>query len=84
MHLYNLANAYFALEDYRRSVELYRRAIRITPGRPDFHYNLGNAYSMLDNKQNAFTKSWWRYKQKTTWEHVFSLESAPYILIEFL
>jgi tetratricopeptide (TPR) repeat protein len=48
-----LGSIYFTRGEFQRSVSAYRKVIEIDPGDPMGHYNLGLAYSALDDRENA-------------------------------
>lgn len=57
MLYYNTAGLMLKMEKYEGSIELYRKALELSPddkiSRRDIYYNMGNAYYMLGKYENA-------------------------------
>ncbi len=51
--IFERANTYFRLGEYRRAIEGYSRAIEIAPNQAEFYANRADAYSKLHMRRNA-------------------------------
>jgi Tfp pilus assembly protein PilF len=53
---YDLANAYFNINQVDKAIDHYREAIRLNSNRVEYFFNLGNALSLQEKYEEAIAQ----------------------------